>query len=115
MEINIGKCRLIYDGPDKENMMKDLLISSGKVEMPDYYDSLEEFFDEEFYGEYLIMGDKIYSIESTFNSNNGNIIFASPNTDGSIDFVLYYYNGGCSMREALEKAIRNMNDKNTRG
>jgi len=34
---------------------------------------------------------------------------ASKNEDGTIDFLLRYYNGGCSFDEALTTAIKNMN------
>ena len=37
------------------------------------------------------------------------IFNASKNEDGTIDFLLRYYNGGCSFNEALTTAINKMN------
>ena len=37
------------------------------------------------------------------------IFNASKNEDGTIDFLLKYYNGGCSFDEALTTAINKMN------
>lgn len=36
------------------------------------------------------------------------IFNATQNLDGTIDFHVMYYNGGCSFNEAIEEAISNM-------
>jgi len=72
-------------------------------------DDVEEMFCEIFYKEHGAMLDKvIYEIIQIKNYDGDDIFEATRQQDGSIDFVLQYYNGGCSFTEALGYAFEKM-------
>jgi len=58
---------------------------------------------------YFLFNYKLYIIKKEELDPNDDIISASFNEDGSIDFELKYYNGGASMQEALESAMKKLN------
>ena len=74
-----------------------------------------EIFCEYFYKECVIINDVIYEVIENVNYDDGDDIFdATLQQDGTIDYVLKYYNGGCSFGEALEYALEKLNtEKNT--
>jgi len=72
-----------------------------------FNDALECLLDT-FYQEFEIVNDVLYRVEiETSEDDAGDIFRATKNDDGSLSFVVQYYNGGCSLNEALEEAIIN--------
>ena len=49
--------------------------------------------------------------DSYYNDIDSDIFNAHDNNDGTIDYEVLYYNGGCSFDEAVEYAIDNMKSK----
>lgn len=77
-----------------------------------YYDSWREVLEEEGYKDYCIVDSKIFKVEADKEDPCGDIYKAKFNEDGTYDFVLKFYNGGCSFTEAIEEALyRLKNDK----
>jgi hypothetical protein len=76
--------------------------------IPSYYDSPQEYFNDEYYRKAYVIDGMVYAIESEELDPSDSIFRASKNNDGSIDFELRYYNGGCCMNEALENALENL-------
>lgn len=82
-------------------------------EFPDCYDrsnvgDVEECFREKFYKEYSLIDGVIYQIEQEDFDEYDDIMNAHKNHDGSIDFEVKYYNGGCSFDEAIECAVNKL-------
>ena len=64
---------------------------------------------DELYNKYVIAGHNVYEIIEKISIDPDYDIFnATQNLDGTIDFHVMYYNGGCSFNEAIEEAISNM-------
>lgn len=72
----------------------------GFDETPDSHD-----FGKMFNGIALMIGDIIYTIINKTEHDEGHICYASKNEDGTIDFVLQFYNGGTYFEEMLEEAL----------
>lgn len=72
-------------------------------------ENAEEMFKEIFYKEVgVIVDNVIYEIINIINLEEGDIFDVRRQSDGTIDFILRYYNGGCSFTEAMEEAFQKM-------
>lgn len=82
----------------------------GDVELEDYYDSYQEKLmnDYDYYQKYIIHNDILYFVEKKNVDPDEDIFKANRNVDGTVDFEVKYYNGGCSFDEAIEEAFENM-------
>jgi hypothetical protein len=81
-----------------------ILKSRGKSKETYYNDSAEQLCDD-FYKEFIVIDGVLYHLESTEMSDDEDIYNARENTDGSINFEVKFYNGGCSLSEAIEEAV----------
>lgn len=77
------------------------------VPLKDYDVEIEDNYICESTG-YTYSDGKLYSIERQ-NLNSEDIFEATKCADGSIDFLLQYYNGGCGFGEALKTALNKLN------
>jgi len=68
------------------------------------HESFVALLEDEGYRQVYIIDDVIYEIQNTEVSPNG-FAEASVNSDGSIDYFVSYYNGGCDFNEALDAAV----------
>jgi hypothetical protein len=80
----------------------------GDIKLPSYCDTKEEYFNDEFYRKACAINGLVYEIESNKLDPSDAVYIASSNEDGSINFEVRYYNGGCSFSEALEEALKNV-------
>lgn len=104
IEHNIGKLIPIEMQSTLEMTAKKILSDKGQV--PDTsYDSCIEQLEDEFYCEYITIKDVIYKIESEEIDHYNEILRASRNNDGSINFEVRFHNGGCGLNEAIGEAI----------
>jgi hypothetical protein len=77
-------------------------------EMPDYFDSYIEFFEDEYYKEFVIVHGDIYCV-SKQRIDVDEDIFSSKRVNNSvIEFEVKYYNGGCGFNEAIDEALKNI-------
>lgn len=60
------------------------------------------------YREYILHNDILYSVEVERDMDGGDIFHAKKNEDGTINFILQYYNGGCSFTEAMDEALKSI-------
>lgn len=79
-------------------------------ERPSYYDSYQEMLRDEFYKEYIICNDAVYSIDSQEIDPYEDIFIAYKDENGAINFEVQFYNGGCSLNEAIETALENLKE-----
>ena len=78
-------------------------------DFPSYYDKsnpsdVEDYFVDKFYEERVAIDGFVFDVEMTA-FEEGDMFNADKNEDGTIDFVVRYYNGGCSFSEAIDRAI----------
>jgi len=97
-EHHIGK--LIPTGQSVDHYVKDCII-------PSYYDDNEEYFNDEFQEKAFAINGIVYEVETKDVADDGDIAISKLNSDGSIDFQVKFYNGGCSFNEAIEDALKN--------
>jgi hypothetical protein len=81
-----------------------------KGEMPSFYDNVDEWFSEEFSLTHAAHKLVVYEIEKESIDPYDDVMMASENEDGTIDFEVKYYNGGCCFSEAIETSL-NLMDK----
>lgn len=65
---------------------------------------LDQLLDDGYREWYLYKG-VLYRVENDRDVDSGDIFQATRNADGSINYVLQYYNGGCSFTEAMDNAL----------
>ena len=76
------------------------------VDTPSYYDDKAEHFNDEFQSTAIEINGEVYDIVRNEYEDSGDIFESSKNKDGTIDFEVKYYNGGCGFGEALEEALK---------
>lgn len=71
-----------------------------------YCDSWEEMLCDELYKKYVIHNENVYEVvEQRSRDMDDDVFEAIENSDGSISYVVRYYNGGCSFDEAIGYAL----------
>lgn len=91
----------------------NILTDEQRVELlknPDKYSDLREFFlENDLYEDYIISKYKLFKINKC-EKLDYDLFVSSKNSDESIDFAVSYYNGGCSFPEAIEEALKNLEE-----
>lgn len=93
-----------FDGESIEEQCKRLL--HGET-LHSYMDSYQEMLQDEYYQQYVVYDDILYSVEKESLDPDEEIFNAIENEDGSINFEIKYYNGGFSFNKAIEVALNN--------
>jgi hypothetical protein len=107
-----GKIKEIFcgDEEDMEIFAKEL-CKKNRYDYTEFCGSYLECLIDEGYKDYIITNNKIYEILETKDFEYNDIFEAEGNSDGTISFIVSYYNGGCSFNEAIEEALDNMESK----
>ncbi len=92
--------------------MSEMELNKGKL-IPAGIDT-ENYTDEDFDTLYenglIFVGGEWYEVDYEIKSSDCyGFRHVSVNSDGSIDFITYHYNGGGSLGEVIENAIENGN------
>ena len=106
-----GKIQLVHKLPNEtlEEQCKRILEEHNYFELNSYCDSWIEMLCEELYERYVIAGGEVYKVvEKNYKDMDEDIFNAHENGDGTIDYEVMYYNGGCSFNEAIEYALEDM-------
>ncbi len=69
---------------------------------------LEELLDKE-YKKWFLYDGILYKVENERSLDDDDVFHANKNSDGTINYVLRFYNGGCGFTEAMETALERMN------
>jgi len=103
-----GRLKLVDKLPN-ETLEEQCKRLSGADEVTKYYDSYREILEDTMYKTYVINGNNIYEIVSKKEIEpDSDLFIMSDNKDGTYDYEVLYYNGGCSFTEAIEEAFENM-------
>lgn len=106
-----GKLRLKEKLPNEtlEEQCKRILGEHNYFELSVYCDSWEEMLYDELYERYAIYNNEVYEvIEKNYRDFYDSIFEAYKNDDGTINYQVVYYNGGCGFTEAIEEALKNI-------
>ena len=90
---------------DIEQTAEKILCAEG-WEKEDYHDSFLDALMDSSDGKYYITENSIFKVEIINNNPDDDIFIATINEDKTIDFILKYYNGGCSFSEAIVHALK---------
>ncbi len=108
---HIGKLQKIeFPGvTDPEAVAKLILQLKGLTDKfrPEYFNGYCEWLLDDFHEEFIDVDGSWYMILEN-KELEGDIFQATKNEDGTVDFVVQYYNGGCCLSEALEEALKNL-------
>lgn len=83
---------------------KDTLKPTGKT-LKQYAPQVDDIYDLD--GAAVEIDGLIYEVEETRFEPYDDIFESSKNEDGSINFEVKYYNGGCGFQEAIGYALDN--------
>lgn len=81
----------------------------GDVTLKKWHSDINDYFRDEYDDKAIEIDGKVYVVESEHIEPWDDIFRSKKNVDGTIDFEVKYYNGGCgfdeAIREALEKGL----------
>ena len=99
------KGKLVPTGKTVEEYLGDVYLKS-------WHTDLEEYFQDEYYEKAVLINGYVFEVESKIIEPYEDIFEAELNDDGSYNFEVKYYNGGCGFNEAIEEALDNCKDGN---
>ena len=110
-ETHVGKMKpMVVNGATVEERCEDACKRLG-LTRDKYHDSWEECLSDEGYRKVYQHNGVIYEIIEDKRLDDEDIAEASRNADGTVNFVLSYYNGGASFDEALNSAMKDLKDE----
>ena len=80
----------------------------GDIEFYSYHSNAKEYFEDEFYEKAVEIDGKIFIVDKKEIDPYEDIFESKLNDDGSIDFELRYYSGGCGFGEAIDCALEKL-------
>ena len=92
-------------GEDLEARCKRMLKDLDDDELEYYYESFKEQLLDKYYTQFILCNDILYSVEKKTLDPDDSFFTSKLNDDGTVDFEVRYYNGGCSFNEAIECAF----------
>lgn len=112
MEVHVGRLLKVDRCEEEtiENWCKEYCNQNGILEFDShgYYDSWEECFRNKFDKEFIVAQNNVYRIIEDKEFDGDDIFEASKNELGQIQYCLSYYNGGRGFTEAIETALKRM-------
>ena len=106
-ETHVGRLMKVdkLDSTTPEEWCEEYCKENGCLSLDQYYDTWEGYFNDEYSGEFITHKNDIYRIIKDTKCCGDDIFHASKNENGTIDYILNYYNGGCGFSEAIEEAL----------
>lgn len=99
------------DGETLEDVCKRICLFECSIgEKPDYFEGYTEYLRAELYRRYVIYEGAVYEVIEVSDLEESDIFESKDNSDGTIGFLVQFYNGGCSFDEAIEYALKNKKD-----
>lgn len=106
--VEIGKLKLVekLENETLEEQCKRILESKFEnYKLDDYYDNYEEALRDKFYDDYYVFNGNLYNLEYKTIESYCEIAEGKIQSDGSIDFITAYYNGGACLSEMLDEVM----------
>ncbi len=109
-ETHFGKLRKVETDLTVEDWCKNQCLLEGETELASYFETWEEQFRDTFYKKYFIADGEIWEvIEHVEGDDGGDIDIVIPNEDGTVTFVMQFYNGGTCLSECIEDGLKRLN------
>jgi hypothetical protein len=104
-EHHIGKLRKveINEGYSVEDWCREKCQEAGIPTIPEYYDSWQETL-KNVYETYFFVNDAVWEVfdHTEFEDDIYKMV---PNADGTISFIMSFYNGGTCLSECIEEGL----------
>ena len=88
---------------------RKILVEDRGLEKATYHETYLEALCDELYEEYYTYKGKLYKLTKESYEYDDDIIRASNNVDGTIEYELKYYNGGAGFGECMDEALDKLN------
>ncbi len=112
-ETIVGKLKLLekVNGESLEDQCRRVYCNRYReLSEDEIYGPYQEMLSDEGYNDFVIYEDNLYEVISRKDMDGMDIFEISKAEDGTYDFTLSYYNGGCCFSEAIESAFDNMKE-----
>jgi hypothetical protein len=115
METHVGKLRKVQrnEGQSVEDWCRERCEADGEFELHSFYNSFKEFFMDNHYDEFFSVDDEIWEISDHKELDDDDIYEMIPNPDGTVSFVMRFYNGGTCLAECIEEGLTNLDSNKT--
>lgn len=97
-------CLIPVTSGDPEEFAKKYIVDVEDRQLSEY-DTYLEMLLEEYYNNFIMINNKLYSIQDN-ELEEAN--WHQYNSDGSIDYCIQFYNGGASFTEALKYELEDV-------
>jgi hypothetical protein len=112
-ETHFGKLRKVNLGEQTiEQWCESKCRENGTNEIESYHDNWVEQFRDDYYKKYFIVKDEIWEAYDHIESDREDVDVMIPQPDGSIMFVMQFYNGGTCLSEMIEEGLERINKQN---
>lgn len=111
-ETHFGKLRkvIIPENQTIEEWCKAKCLEMNITELPSYCDDWREVIKYDYSEKYFFTGDEIWEAFEHVECDEGDDInVMNPNEDGTITFVMQFYNGGTCLGEMIEEGLNKIN------
>jgi hypothetical protein len=111
-EHHIGKLRkvVINEGYSIEDWCREKCQDAGIPTIPEHYDSWQETlkFHLDLYETYFFVNDVVWEVfdHTEFDDDIYEMV---PNADGTVSFIMSFYNGGTCLSECIEEGLLKLN------
>ncbi len=113
-EQHVGKLRKveINERYSVEDWCREKCQDAGIPTMPEHYDSWADVlkYHMDLYEKYFFVNGEIWeSFDHTELDGDEDIYQLTPNPDGTLSFVMRFYNGGTCLSECIEEELLKLN------
>jgi hypothetical protein len=110
-ETHIGKLRKVdFQGKTREEWCEIKCREIGKNEIASYNDNWTEELRDLGYEKYFFVNDDIWEAFDHISKDDSDDIYEiTPNSDGTLSFVMQFYNGGTCLTECIEEELEKLN------
>ena len=115
-ETHFGKIKKIeLQNKTIEQFFQEKCIENSIFKIDKGYNTWKEtYFDNISYEKYFIVNNVVWeAIEHTEIDEGDDISIITPNADGTLSFIMQFYNGGTCLSEIIEEGLKNINNEST--
>ena len=112
-ETHFGKLRKVEipQGQTLEQWCREKCEVEGYPEIATYNDNWLEQFRDVFHEKYFFVGNEIWEAFDHHETEDDDIYHLQENEDGTLTFIMQFYNGGTCLTECIEESLENLNRK----
>lgn len=110
-ETHFGKLKKVELTTSLEEFCKQKCNEIGLFELASYYETWEEEFRDAFNRKYFIVKGEVWEAIEHTEAEDGDMDIMIPNEDGTVTFVMQFYNGGTCLSEMIEDGLKKLKNK----